>query len=248
MIAVISDVHANLPALEAVLAQIDELGCTRIWCLGDTVGYGPWPSECVDLVLERCEIVLAGNHERALVGDPSVTPDSVPGMFSGGPGAGLELARRVLRPQQLEWLAQLSPQRIVDEVELYHGSRRDPVWEYVRSGDVATGHLNEQQRGLSAVGHTHAQLYWELQPGAQLALGGRVEAGRKVRLDRGPRRVFNPGSVGQPRDHDPRAAWALLHDGTLEFRRTDYEIARTRAAVTAAGLPEQSGERLELGI
>jgi diadenosine tetraphosphatase ApaH/serine/threonine PP2A family protein phosphatase len=252
VIALISDVHGNLPALEAVLADIDAVGAARgeparIWCLGDTVGYAAQPAECIDLVRARCEVVLGGNHDLAVAGDPRVSRDAVPGLFNGGPGAGIAYAVRTIGPERMAWLAAQQPSRILDNVELHHGSARDPIWEYVRTAESATGHLNLQQRELGAVGHTHMPLLWELAPGAMQAQGGLMPDGSSVVLDRGPRRVFNPGSVGQPRDRDPRAAWAILDRGTLSFRRTPYDIERAQAAIVAAGLPAETADRLALG-
>lgn len=248
MIALISDVHGNLPALEAVLADIGALAPdVRIWCLGDTVGYAANPAECVDLVRARCEVVLAGNHDLAVVDDPRVSRDAVPGLFTGGPGAGIELAARTLGPERIAWLATLEPSRLLDNVELHHGSDRDPIWEYVRTVETATAHLQGQQRELGAVGHTHMPLLWELPPGADEAHGGLMPEGSSIVLERGTRRVFNPGSVGQPRDRDPRAGWAVLDRGTLSFRRTTYDIERAQAAIRAAGLPSETADRLALG-
>lgn len=248
MIALISDVHGNLAALEAVLADIDALGSgVRIWCLGDTVGYAGQPAECIDLVRERCEVVLAGNHDLAVAGDPRAGRELVPGLFTGGPGAGIAHAEATIGPERRSWLASLQPSRLLDNVELHHGSSRDPVWEYVRSVESATGHLQGQQRELGAVGHTHMPLLWELPEGARQAHGGLMPEGSSLLLERGTRRVFNPGSVGQPRDRDPRAAWALLDRGTLSFRRTSYDIERAQASIRDAGLPEETADRLALG-
>lgn len=247
MIAVISDVHSNLQALQAVLADIHGRGCTRIWCLGDTVGYAANPGECLDLVLEHCEVVLAGNHDLAVAGDERASEALVPGMYTGGPGAGIELAQAVLGPERIALLARLQPQAVLDNVELSHGSSREPIWEYVRTAELATAQLRDQQRDLAAVGHTHIPLLWELPAGAPEAHGGTMPDGASVVLERGSRRVFNPGSVGQPRDRDARAAWAMLDAGTLTFHRTTYDVAGARAAIVAAGLPTETGERLELG-
>ena len=248
MIALVSDVHGNLPALRAVLADIDALAPdVRIWCLGDTVGYGASPAECVDLIRERCEVVIAGNHDLAVAGDPRASRDVVPGLYDGGPGAGIEHAIRTMGSERLTWLASLQPSRMLDNVELCHGSHRDPVWEYVRTPESATDHLVVQERPLGAVGHTHMPLLWELPDGATQATGGLMPSDAAVVLHRGTRRVFNPGSVGQPRDRDPRASWATLDGGTLTFRRTTYDIARARADIMAAGLPAETGDRLELG-
>jgi diadenosine tetraphosphatase ApaH/serine/threonine PP2A family protein phosphatase len=248
VIALISDVHGNLPALEAVLADIDALAPdVRIWCLGDTVGYGASPGECIDLVRSRCEVVLAGNHDLAVAGDPRSAETVEPGLWQGGPGAGIHHAIATIGEERRVWLAALEPSRLLDNVELHHGSDRDPVWEYVRTVESATAHLQLQQRELGAVGHTHMPLLWELPPGADAAHGGLMPADSSVVLERGTRRVFNPGSVGQPRDRDPRAGWAVLHQGTLSFRRTSYDIERARADIAAAGLPQESGDRLAIG-
>jgi diadenosine tetraphosphatase ApaH/serine/threonine PP2A family protein phosphatase len=255
MIALISDIHANLPALEAVLADIDAHAPSgqqpRIWCLGDTVGYGASVSACIDIVQASCEVVLAGNHDLAAVGDARIEAARahVPGMFEGTPGAGIEHARRTLAgdEQRRSWLAALAPQQILDNLDLAHGSTRDPIWEYVRTPETALPQLQSQQRELAAVGHTHMPLLWELPAGATEAVGGLMPAGSSLVLEPGTRRVFNPGSVGQPRDRDPRAAWASLIEGTLTFHRVEYDIERARAAIIAAGLPTEAGERLELG-
>jgi diadenosine tetraphosphatase ApaH/serine/threonine PP2A family protein phosphatase len=248
VIAIISDVHGNLPALEAVLADIESRSTdARIWCLGDTVGYGASPSECVDLVRSRCEVVLAGNHDLAVAGDERSAEHVEPGLWQGGPGAGIRHAIASLDDQQLEWLRSIEPSRLLDNVELHHGSDRNPVWEYVRTVESATAHLRLQQRELGAVGHTHMPLLWELPAGADVAHGGLMPEGTSLTLARGTRRVFNPGSVGQPRDRDPRAGWATLQQGTLTFHRTDYDIERARADIAAAGLPQETGDRLALG-
>lgn len=248
MIAIISDVHGNLPAIEAVLADIDSRASdVRVWCLGDTVGYGADPDACIDLVRERCEVVLAGNHDLAVAGDQRAAEHVEPGLWQGGPGAGIRHAIDTLGPERIAWLRTLSPSRLLDNVELHHGSDRDPVWEYVRTVESATEHLRLQQRELGAVGHTHMPLLWELAPGEAAATGGMMPEASSVLLARGTRRVFNPGSVGQPRDRDPRAAWALLDRGTLTFHRTTYDIDRARARIQQAGLPQETGDRLALG-
>ena len=248
MIALISDVHGNLPALKAVLADIEALAPgARIWCLGDTVGYAASPAECLDLVRARCEVVLGGNHDLAVAGDPRSAETVEPGLWQGGPGAGIRHAIATLGEERLAYLRSLEPSRLLDNVELHHGSDRNPVWEYVRTVESATAHLRLQQRELGVVGHTHMPLLWELPPGAEQATGGLMPHGSQLVLARGTRRVFNPGSVGQPRDRDPRAGWATLDRGTLTFRRTAYDIERARADVLAAGLPEETGDRLALG-
>lgn len=241
MIAVISDVHGNLPALEAVLADVQARGVSRVWCLGDTLGYGPAPVECLRLVCQVCEIVLAGNHDLAVRGDlPSVE-------FQGTAGAGIAFAAAQLAAdlEAQGLLSSLRPSHFLDEVELYHASARDPIWEYVKDEASAAGHLGVQRLPLSLVGHSHLPLCFTEGP-AGVATGGLLEGGAVVPLD-GSKRVVNPGSVGQPRDRDPRASWALLAPGSITIRRVVYDIAETRRQVTLAGLPDEVGERLELG-
>lgn len=241
VIAVISDVHGNLPALEAVLAQVESRGIARIWCLGDTLGYGPYVNECLTTVVQRCEIVLAGNHDLGVRGDiPAKT-------FGGSAGTGIDYACQHLEPEGHALLAGLAPSRILGEVELYHASANDPVWEYVREANSALRHLSTQRSPLSLVGHSHLQLMFHLNAESDEVDGGQVQAGISIALDEGARTVINPGSVGQPRDRDPRAAYAILTPGNVEFVRVPYDIARMRAAVEAAGLPAEIGDRLELG-
>jgi diadenosine tetraphosphatase ApaH/serine/threonine PP2A family protein phosphatase len=225
-----------------VLADIDAHGATRIWCLGDTVGYGPFVNECVELIAARCEVVLAGNHDLAVRGDLD------PKNFAGTAGAGIDYAIKHLEPAMRAHLdSWSSPSWLIDNVELYHGSALDPVWQYVRDEKIALLHLQEQETALSLVGHSHAQLVFELPDGASEAMGGQASDGVVMPLSIGVRRVVNPGSVGQPRDRDPRASWALLEPTRVAFHRVEYDIPRMRAAVDAAGLPGETGERLELG-
>lgn len=240
MIAVISDVHGNLPALSAVLADIEMRGITRIWCLGDTVGYGPFVNECVQLVMQRCELVLAGNHDLAARGD---IPE---GLFGGSAGNGIRYARLNLSAANRDLLLTLAPSRILDEVELYHASAIDPIWEYVRDYRVATRHLAAQGTTLSFVGHSHIQLVFGLEPATAGATGGQVPADTMIPVD-GVKRVINPGSVGQPRDRDPRAAYAVIEPTHITMRRVPYDTRPMRQAVKDAGLPAEIADRLELG-
>ena len=243
MIAVVSDIHGNLPAFDAVLADIDAHGAERIWCLGDTTGYGPFVNECLQRVMQRCEIVLAGNHDLAVRGDADLAA------FGGTAGVGVEYARSVIDANSSTFLAGLHPARTLEGVELYHASSRDPVWEYVRSEQSATMHLCSQGTPLSFVGHSHIQLTFALAAADTRATaeGGPVQHGAIVHLRDDERRVINPGSVGQPRDRDPRAAWALVEPGRVTMLRVAYDIEAMRAAVRDAGLPGEVGERLELG-
>src|SRR5687768_4469356 len=219
-IAVISDIHANQHALEAVLAAIDDDGADRIWCLGDTVGYGPKPNECVALVRERTSICLAGNHDLVVLGKIDRAA------FAGEAAAAASWTRTVLDADSTAFLAGLEPKGGAPGVELFHGSARDPVWDYVLDDAAARATLAATSAPLVLVGHSHVAL--EISDAGGLR-GGQASAGTALDLD-AARHILNPGSVGQPRDGDPRASWLVidteLHRAT--FRRTDYPIGRTQ--------------------
>jgi len=238
-VAVVSDIHANLHALEAVLAEIDREGVDELWCLGDVVGYGPRPNECCDLVRERASLSLCGNHDLAVLGSLGVAE------FTGDAADAARWTATVLGEEQRVWLASLQPFGRREGAQLFHASARDPVWEYVLSEQAALASLLATEDPLVLVGHSHVALAigWD----ERLLEGGLAPAGTAV--DRAARRwLLNPGSVGQPRDGDPRAAWLLLDDERATFRRTAYELQRTQAEIRERGLPEGLATRLAVGI
>jgi predicted phosphodiesterase len=239
-VAVISDVHANLPALEAVLEHAGQEGFDELWCLGDIVGYGGKPSECLALVRERSAICLGGNHDLVVSGVLDIA------QFTSDAGVAARWTRSVLTPDELEVLAVLSPQGERAGVSLFHGSIRDPVWEYVLTADVADASLRAQTTELALVGHSHVQLSLALGDGG--LEGGKAEPEQEVPL--GSKQLLNPGSVGQPRDRDPRAAWLLLDTeaGWARFKRSEYAIERAQSDIRAAGLPSRLADRLSKGL
>jgi diadenosine tetraphosphatase ApaH/serine/threonine PP2A family protein phosphatase len=239
-VAVLSDVHSNLHALEAVLAEVDRAGVDEVWCLGDLVGYGPRPNECVELLRERTSICLAGNHDLVVLGKISLAA------FAGEAAEAAAWTRRVLGDERRRFLDSLSPQATTDRAELFHGSPRDPVWDYVLSDDAAGATFRATSAPLVLVGHSHVAL--EISEGAELR-GDKAAAGTRVELG-AVRRILNPGSVGQPRDGDSRAAWLEIDDnaGWATFRRTEYPVERTQAEMREAGLPEVLAARLEVGV
>jgi predicted phosphodiesterase len=240
-VAVISDIHGNLHALEAVLADIDRETVDEVWSLGDVVGYGPRPNECCDVVRERASTALCGNHDLAVLGTLDVSE------FSGDAAVAARWAAGVLGEEQRSWLESLEPFARREGVELYHGSARDPVWEYVLSEDAALATLAATEAPLVCVGHSHVPLAlaWD---GAVLD-GGLAPDGSSVDLA-AARFVLNPGSVGQPRDGDARASWLLVDvpGGRGTFHRVTYPIAETQAEIRARSLPEPLAARLEHGV
>jgi predicted phosphodiesterase len=240
-IAVLSDIHGNLHALDAVLSDVDAVAVDQLWCLGDVVGYGPRPNECVDRVRERATLSLCGNHDLAVLGVLEMAE------FSGDAAAAAIWTQGVLGEPERAWLAGLEPVGQADGVELFHGSPRNPVWDYVLSETAAVESLQETTAPLVLVGHSHVALAICLR--GQEVSGGLAPAETAVDLGAG-RWLLNPGSVGQPRDGDPRAAWALLDtdEGRAEFRRVDYPIEQTQAEIKDRGLPAALAARLAHGI
>ena len=239
-VAVISDVHSNLQALEAVLEDAGEAVIDELWCLGDVVGYGGKPSECLALVRERAAICLGGNHDLVVSGVLDID------QFTSDAGVAARWTRSVLSPDELEALAMLSPHGEREGVSLFHGSIRDPIWEYVLTADVADAALRAQTTDLALVGHSHVQLALTL--GASGLEGGKAEAEQELSLS--GTQLLNPGSVGQPRDRDPRAAWLLIdsESSSARFMRTSYSIEGAQADIRAAGLPSRLADRLSRGI
>ena len=239
-VAVVSDIHANLHALEAVLAAVDADPVDGLWCLGDVVGYGPKPNECCDLVRERASFALCGNHDLAVRGTIDLAD------FSGDAGVAASWTRGVLRDDSLAWLNGLEPSGAVEGVELFHGSARDPVWEYVLSDEAAATTLLLTESQVVLVGHSHVALQIALR-GRELA-GGLAPDGTVLGLGEA-RWLLNPGSVGQPRDGDPHAAYLVLdlEARTATFRRVPYDVEQTQAEMRDAALPEMLALRLAVG-
>jgi diadenosine tetraphosphatase ApaH/serine/threonine PP2A family protein phosphatase len=239
-VAVLSDIHGNLLALESVLAEADAASVDEIWCLGDVVGYGARPNECCELVRARTNLCLAGNHDLVVIGTLPLDE------FSHDAADAAAWARDRLTEENRAYLAGLPSLAEREGTLLAHGSPRDPVWEYVLSNDAALAALAATEAPLVLVGHSHVALDLCLADG-KLA-GGLAPGGAEVDLAAG-RWLLNPGSVGQPRDGDPRAAWLLLEleKGRATFARTDYDVAATQAEIREAGLPELLAARLETG-
>jgi diadenosine tetraphosphatase ApaH/serine/threonine PP2A family protein phosphatase len=240
-IAVISDVHANWHALQAVLAAVDEEGPDELWCLGDLVGYGPRPNPCCAAVAERADLCLVGNHDLGVLGELDLL-DFAPEAVESA-----RWTQKVLTDDARAFLRSLRPGGRREGVELFHASPRDPVWEYVLSSEAAAAAFALTEEPLVLVGHSHVPLAIALAGGS--LDGGHAPEGAEVTLG-GDRLLLNPGSVGQPRDGDPRAAWLVLdfRSRLASFRRTAYPVERTQAEIRERGLPDALAERLAHGL
>ncbi len=241
--AVLSDVHANLPALEAVLEAAAAAEVEEIWCLGDVVGYGAEPDACARLVGERCSVCLVGNHDLAVLGDLDV------GTFSEQAAAAVEWTRGAASTETLEFLRGLSPLGSRAGIGLFHASPRDPIWEYVLSTDQAEDALDAQAERIGLIGHSHVALFFTRAEGRRTyAQGAQAGDGALLGLESG-HWLLNPGSVGQPRDGDPRAAWLELDTEqlTARYHRVAYDVDAAAEAILAAGLPNGLAERLAVG-
>jgi len=244
-IAIVSDVHANLAALEAVLRHAQEQGALDgLWCLGDLVGYGPQPNQVLERLREAGARAVAGNHDLAAIGLLS-TDD-----FNPAAAAAARWTARQLQEPQRRYLASLPQVLRQDDFTLVHGTLRWPVWEYLYSYEAARAHLQRQETPFGLVGHTHIPvLVLEDEGFPQGCELFYLRDGARLELRPGRRLVINPGSVGQPRDGDPRAAYAIYDSqaGTVTLHRVEYDIAATQRLMEEAGLPRWLSERLALG-
>jgi len=239
-IALLSDVHGNLPAFEAVLADVRAQEVEEVWCLGDLVGYGAQPDGCVALARETCQLSLAGNHDLVVIGKIDIRE------FSSSAALAAEWTRGHISEESLEFLEALEPLEEGRELGLYHASPRDPVWEYVLSTWQAGGCFDEMEARVGAIGHSHVALFFH--HGDSQVEGAQTSGGTELDVSEG-RWLLNPGGVGQPRDGDPRAAWLLLdtESWTAVWRRVEYPIDEAARAIEAAGLPTVLAQRLYTG-
>ncbi|MGQ0608328.1 MAG: metallophosphoesterase family protein [Chloroflexota bacterium] len=240
-IAVLSDVHANLPALEAVRADLADVD--QVWVLGDIVGYGPQPNEVIATLQEMGARSVLGNHDGAAIGTVDVA------YFNPDARKAIEWTAGVIDGNARAYLATLPEVRRDGELTAVHGSPRDPIWEYITSSEIAAVNFNSFETHLCLFGHTHLPVAYRLVDGAVEAVPGLP--GDVVALD-GGRALLNPGSVGQPRDGLPDAAYAVLDvtagaTGTIAFHRVRYEVDQTQRLMREVGLPARLAERLSYG-
>jgi len=237
---ILSDIHANLPALEAVL--LDAPPYDEVWCLGDLVGYGPNPNECIERVQELPHISLAGNHDWAVLGKLDLSSFNLDARIAN------MWAQTELTPEAREYLSELPVQMERDGICIVHASPREPVWEYVLDVDVAYSNFAYFPTAICLLGHSHIPLVFTLDEQRR-----RCEATIPPLFEPLPigsrRMILNPGSVGQPRDGDPRASYAILDtdNATWELRRVTYPVEIVQERMRARGLPQRLISRLELG-
>jgi predicted phosphodiesterase len=240
-VAIVSDIHGNRQAFEAVIDAIDGSRCQEMWCLGDLVGYGADPDACVELARDHAAICLAGNHDLGVRGELPLE------QFSRGAALAARWTQETITAQTRAYLEKLEPVQLEEQVGLYHASPRDPIWEYVLSPLQAEMCLDIQPHRVCLIGHSHVALSFSRNSGDP-ATGQTRGEDEELDLSAGEW-LINPGSVGQPRDGDPRAAWLELDiDGARAiYRRTPYDISGAAAAIRAARLPDSLAERLAYG-
>jgi len=241
--AIIADIHANLAAFEAVLADIERQGgVDKIWCLGDVVGYGPDPHECIELLRETDHICVAGNHDWAAIGKVDTSN------FNSDAAAACRWTSRQLSSSDVRYLEDLPLVIEEDNFTLVHGSPREPIWEYLISIGIAEENFARFKTQFCLVGHSHVPLAFSYDE------NGTCTANRflpDVRLFLGSvRLIVNPGGVGQPRDGDPKASYAIYDSETRQIRlyRVNYDIRSTQDRMVGYGLPLRLVARLSYGV
>lgn len=242
---ILSDIHANLEALEAVLADAKVRGgFDVIWCLGDTVGYGPDPGNCIDRIREFDLVAVAGNHDHAAVG----LIDALD--FNDAAKAASNWTAGQINSDQHEFLSSLPFVSVQEPFTLVHGSLRDPIVEYLLDRNSAVGTLALMETSYCLVGHSHIPFVCcEVIENPQDPEFVEFPENQPIPLN-GERRIINPGGVGQPRDRDSRPSYAIYDSEAtaIERHRVTYEIAMTQKKMKAADLPVHLIDRLDHGL
>lgn len=239
-VLVISDIHSNLPALESVLNIAGKVGA--VWCLGDVIGYGPNPNECIERLRDLPNLIcLLGNHDAAALG--RIDSES----FNDEARQSLHWTRAILKPGNRKWLEERPEMVETHGITLAHGSPRNPVWEYILDQYTARLNFKAFKTSYCLVGHTHIPISFHMPPRARTLHFTFPPVGESYTPL--PRAILNPGSVGQPRDHDPRAAFAILDTNSFSWipMRATYDICTVQAHIRDAELPERHALRLAEG-
>ena len=251
--ALISDIHSNLTALDAVMERIEADGLEEIWCLGDVVGYGAEPNECVEIVRRVADgRTIIGNHDVAV----AKAPEGYLNLFNPDAKRAVYYQRETLTEENLEWLAALPVNMQEGDILFYHGSPVDTDHYMMSTIDLyrALKALDGVDFKLVFFGHTHVPTTAAVKPDGKLISNLEYEApelgNASLALEDGVKYLINPGSVGQPRDRNPRAAYAVvdLEEQIIHFRRVEYDIAEAQRRIDEAGLPGFLSHRLEFGF
>jgi predicted phosphodiesterase len=238
-VAVLSDIHSNLVALDAVLASLGTVDA--VWHLGDVVGYGPEPDGVVARLTEIGAVGVRGNHDAAAAGGDEID------WFNPDARAAMEWTRAAIAGRTRDWLTALPERHTEGDFSLVHGSPREPLWEYIVSVPIARANLAVLTTPIGLYGHTHLPMIFAERDGAV----EQIEPGDGSRFGfAGRRALVNPGSVGQPRDGIVTASYLLLNLGeqSCTWRRVSYDIGSTQAAMRDSGLPQRLIERLSYGL
>jgi len=239
-IAIISDIHANLPALQAVFSQIDREKIDKTICLGDVVGYGPNPNDCMDLVRERCEVILMGNHDYACIYKPEMF------FFNHFARQAIEYTLTIIKEKHLEFINGLPFRHSEDDLLFVHANPLRPEgWEYILSIDEAIYYFPKFSEQICFIGHSHLPTIFIKREKSGFSL---LEQ-REISLENNCRYIINVGSVGQPRDGNPAASFGIvdLKKRDFEIVRVAYDIEETIARMEEAGLPAFLAQRLRTG-
>jgi len=238
-VAILSDIHANLPALEAVLADVESQGIRELLCLGDVVGYGARPVECIELLRSKSFLsILRGNHDAYAASEidpPNVSPETL---------EGIRWTRARLSPEHRAWLGALPLAWQGSDCEAVHAALPQPeAWDYVLEASAAARHFAHQRQGICFIGHSHRPAMFV--EGEDRALD--LTSLESIRPDR--KQVINVGSVGQPRDKDPQACYLIYRRDRQDvwWRRVAYDVSAAQTAIIAAGLPMKFAQRLAIG-
>lgn len=240
--AIVADIHSNLAAFQAVLADLERKGgAEEIWCLGDVVGYGPDPGECIKLLQQYRHLCIAGNHDWAAIGKIDTA------YFNPEAAQAVHWTAQQLSPDDVDYLQNLPLSLKQGDFTLAHGSPREPIWEYILSAQTATINFDYFDTKFCLVGHSHVPLIFDLdRNGASLI----HQLPGEFSLKQGKKRlIINCGGVGQPRDRDPRASYAIVdNDQEIIYHyRIDYDILTTQQKMQKAGLPSRLIDRLSYG-
>lgn len=239
-ILIISDIHSNLTALDAVLADAGKVDA--IWCLGDLVGYGPDPNECIQRIRQLPNLVcLIGNHDAAVANTIDIAS------FNNEARIAVLWTQQIISTVNLEYLQGLSSHTVIDSVSLAHGSPRQPIWEYLLDTRTATQNFDYFETPFCFVGHSHLPVIFKMDTGkrnADLSIPEVYSCNAMT-----PRAIYNPGSVGQPRDRDPRASYAIYDPEaqTWDYHRVSYDIPSVQERMKSVNLPQRHIQRLSSG-